>query len=137
MLVGVGVGAVAVLVLSGCAGENNGYEIFDREATSTDALPDYFGEFMDEDEYDLDSVRLAGSYEDLDFYMLRTSTGGVCLAVAADPPSQSGTSCGGFPGSTLTMGTPAGTFELSPAPVAEEDGWIVISENIRMLDSEN
>lgn len=121
--------AGSALLLTGCA--SSAYPAFDREPTAADELPSD-ASFLDDgqfDDFDLDSLRFVADHGDVSLYIVRSLDGTACLYVAAE--QDSGIACGGV--GTISMQTPAGNFELGPAPIAEKDGWTRLSENVRVL----
>lgn len=122
--------AGAAIMLAGCA--PSAYPAFDREPTAADAMPEDAAFFDSDafDSYDVESLRYVGTYETTDLYIIRNTVGAACLFVAADKDST--IACGG--GGAVTASSPAGTFELGPAPMPADDGWTVISENVRVLN---
>ena len=119
------------LGLAGCA-SGDGFPIFDREPTAEDELPSDFPD-IDLDGYDVDSIRLAGSHEDVGLFVIRMENGTPCLLVEAGPKSSIG--CGG--GGSVEVSTPGiGTFRLGPAPMPSQHGWTVVSENVQASDGE-
>lgn len=126
---GAGLALAGAFALSGCLA-GDGYPILEREPTDADRLPPVF---IDEafDEYDFDSARLSARYEGAALYVLRSLTGEVCLAVAHGEAS--GVACSGSGGVGLTV-PQLPPFEMGPAPMVTEDGWTVLSENIRVAD---
>ena len=116
--------------LAGCA-TGDGFPIFDREPTAQDGLPSDFPD-IDLESYDADSIRFAGSYEDVDLFVIRMENGTPCLLVEAGQRSVIG--CGG--GSVDVSSQGVGTFRLGPAPMPSQDGWTVVSENVQASDGE-
>ena len=123
--------ALAVGMLAGCAFPS-AYPDLDREAGSEDAFSDDFAvKYESElDKIDPDSVRLAARDGDIDIYLMRTLAGGICLEIDGTA-TESGLACSDGLGS-LTSGSPAGTYEVRPAPIYEEDGWRILSDNVRV-----
>ena len=117
--------------LAGCA-TGDGFPIFDREPTAQDGLPSDFPD-IDLESYDADSIRFAGSHEDVDLFVIRMENGTPCLLVEAGRKSSIG--CGG--GGSVEVSTPfVGTFRLGPAPMPSQDGWTAVSENVQASDGE-
>ena len=125
-------------VLTGCLAPTpnaaSGYPIFDRDQTTEDELPDYF-DAIDLSQYDLSTTRYSGSLDDVDYFLLRTNdsneTYGFCLAIAsADNPM---VGCAGVGGGTLG-GQGLDNAEFMPEPVTADDGWVTVSENVRVRE---
>ena len=116
--------AIVSLSLTGCV--PSAYPAFDRPASEKDTLPSEIGEIEIEG-VDVDSARYAGTYDGFDIFILRAGTG-YCIAVAAGKYSSA--ACGG---GVLTMSA-ARLFEvqLVPEPARDGDGFVAISENIRV-----
>ncbi|MDP3209585.1 MAG: hypothetical protein Q8M65_10585 [Rhodoglobus sp.] len=114
---------VAALALAGCSA-NDGYPIFDRPPEASDSIPDDFGDNQVKD-LDLDTARLAGEFNRNSLYLVRSTSGSICLAIYP----AGFVSCGGDgPMGAYMIGV--GTFEVSPTPQADKEGWTRISENI-------
>jgi hypothetical protein len=130
-LIGPVVGVAAVLLLGGCAG--SGFSVMDSERTAEDELPDFLVDSMELDDYDLDSSRLSGSHEGIDFYLVTSTEMDVpCLAVA-DAEYGSWIACGGG-GEVETSVIGRFDVQLVREPAVEADGWTVISDNLRVRD---
>jgi len=122
-------GLLTTMVLVGCS-DTSGFPIMDRQQTDKDKLPSSVEEFLDSEEFDFSSSRLSASKDDNAFFLVYKTAGqgkgAPCLVVVG----QSGTSiCGGLP---LNF-TPArgDAFQFVEAPASGDDGWTVLSENIR------
>ena len=115
--------------------EPSGYPIFDRDQTPDDILPSDFDE-IDLSEFDESSSRYSGTHDDVDYFLLRgldSPDSSYCLATAAGEGSQ--IACSGPQGLTsnsyLTVEAP-----MMPEPAISADGWMSISDNVRVKDSE-
>ena len=118
--------------LAGCTA-GDGFPIFDREPTAQDELPSDFPD-IDLEGYDVESLRFAGSHEDVDLFVIRMENGTPCILVEAGQRSSIGCGSGG----SVEVSTPGvGTFRLGPAPMPSTEGWTVISENVQASDGED
>jgi hypothetical protein len=117
--------------LVGCAPQ--ACPIFDRASTSDDVLPADFESFDDGqlENYDLDTVRLAATFNETDLFLLRSVEGDTCLAV---PNGERSVIACGRAGQFGTTVNGVGAFEVAPAPIQGRDGWTVLSDNIRVSD---
>ncbi|MDH6180112.1 hypothetical protein M2152_000294 [Microbacteriaceae bacterium SG_E_30_P1] len=120
-------GAILALALSACSG-TPGYLVFDRPQTEKDALGPEF-DVVDTSHLLPETVRYETTYDGIDLYLARTREGHFCLALASSWTAM--TSCGG-PGGPFGVSGPLGAFQVYPAPVPEEDGWLVLTDNIRV-----
>lgn len=119
-----------LVLLTGCV-DAESFPDLDREAGVEDVLPDNFAsDFPDlADEIDPSTVRLAARDGDAEIYLLRTTSGGLCMEIRADSVD-SVFACGNSSG-PLALGSPAGSYEARPAPLFEEEGWVILSDNVR------
>lgn len=117
-------------LVAGCSASR--FPIFDRPATTDDKLPEVFENFDADqlDRFDLRTARLAATYDGVGLYMIRTTEGLPCLAIASDAAPVIG--CGGLEGEFGTSVADVGEFEVRPAPIDVIDGWEVLSDNIRV-----
>ena len=122
--------AAAALLLSGCAPSD--YPIFDREASEEDFLPTEVETLWTDGQLDLlerDTIRHAATWKSIELFLARDPKGGVCLVIWDG--AESSMACGG---AILGVSNTDSRFEVQPAPIGEKDGWIVLSENIRVED---
>jgi hypothetical protein len=122
--------ALAVLSLSGCA--PGGYSIFDRPQTARDRLPREMVESMDLSDFTLSTSRFSASHNGVDYYLVKPSEGtmGPCIALLGERgPS---VSCAG---SGVSVGNDP-EVQLVPEPAVEGRGWIAISDNLRVRESD-
>ena len=130
----IAVSALAAMALTGCS-ETSAFPDLEREAGSRDVLSEGFAEaYADSLEHiDPESVRLAASDGEFDLYLMRMLDGGLCLEIRG-PERGSMLSCTGGNG-PLGASSPAGSYELRPAPIPEEDGWRILSDNLRVRET--
>ncbi|NYF09871.1 hypothetical protein HDC94_001027 [Leifsonia sp. AK011] len=121
---------LTTMVLAGCS-LPSAYPDLDREAGPDDVSEGFAERYPDDlENIDLDSVRWVASDGDIDLYLMRQRLGGICLEVKGNE-RQYGLSCSGGEGG-LTVQSRTGTYQVRPAPMPEEDGWLVLSENVRV-----
>ena len=120
---------LVVSLLAGCS-VPSAFGVLDTEAGPEDKLSADFAE-IDASTLDLDSVRFAVSHDGVNLYLAKSPKGDICLAIGSG--SSSMIACGDPTGS-FGARSPAGSFEVRPAPIAERDGWTVLTENIRVND---
>lgn len=120
-----------LLALCGCS--ESAYPIFDSPAEESDELPAVFDDLEPDfvARYDSSSVRFAAEHEGAELYLIKDDVGGICLAIASG--NNSSIACGAV-GRLGTSTSGAGEFEVDPAPIAERDGWTILSENICVKD---
>lgn len=63
-----------------------------------------------------------------ELYVMRTTDDGMCLEVRSEAHG-SVFACGN--GGAISVGSPAGSYQLRPAPLYEEEGWKILSDNVR------
>ncbi|PRY69151.1 hypothetical protein B0I08_103358 [Glaciihabitans tibetensis] len=131
---------VCGMSLSACIGpggysvfdDQAGYPAFAEEQSAADVLPPDFDE-LDLAQFDPDTSRYSGSYNDADYFLIRMTEdtgGGHCLAVAAG--INSSIVCGG---DMATLSYDGGVeAQLMPAPAISADGWTSISDNVRVRE---
>lgn len=119
-----------VLGLTGCI-DAESFPDLDREPGPGDVLPDNFAsDFGDlADKIDASTVRLAARHDDAGIYVMRTTSGDLCMEIRTDSTG-SVFGCGNGSGA-LRLSSPAGTYEVRPAPLYEEEGWLILSGNVR------
>ncbi|QPE05714.1 hypothetical protein IT882_06955 [Microbacterium schleiferi] len=128
---------VAALALTACTGGNDGYAIFDREATAADQPPQEILDQMSESDPggvrpEPETARLAGTYDGVSVWLVNTDTPGyVCLI--ADP--QNGpewvAGCALESGGVSAPGV--GTFHFHPGDEELPSNGTAISENVYVL----
>jgi hypothetical protein len=120
------------VALSGCAGSE--YPAFDHEQTAEDELPADFSVPLDE--YDLSTLRSAGTHEDVDYFIIRmkdeADAGGPCLVI--DDPVGAVIGCGLGPLTVNSVGH-AAVLAAAGVPAGEAKGWTRISENVTVRDA--
>lgn len=119
---------VAIAALTACAGPQ-GFSVFERDQEADDRLPREFVDVMALGDFDLSTSRFSASYHGVDFYVLRTSDGGLpCLAIAGDAPT--GVVCG----CDATTALDGFDVKLVREPARGDDEWQVISDNVLVRD---
>ncbi|MCU1543800.1 MAG: hypothetical protein JWM50_1665 [Microbacteriaceae bacterium] len=129
------VGSVmCVTLLTGCS--QTGYSIFDRRQTVDDMLPRAIIDIIDVSDFDLSTSRLSATYDDVDYYLLRPSGGNFapCLAMINDAGPTVVCGGGGGRGEVTTGDDPR--VQLVPEPARGGRGWVVISDNLRVLEQD-
>ena len=122
------------MMLTGCT-LPSAYPDLDRDAGPEDTFSEGFAEKYPNDLETInpDSVRFVARDGDIDLYLMRGVLGGMCLEIKGDE-LESILSCSNGDGG-LTVGSPAGTYEVRPAPISEEDGWRILSDNVRVKET--
>jgi len=129
---------VAALTLAACTGESSvyrDYPIFEREAVAADQPPQWILDQMSEDasvdaKPEVESARLAGTYEDVSLWLVKTvAAGNVCLiAVSADEEDWVA-GCGGSRNGEV-MSHNLGSFGWHSDDVEVPSTATVISDNV-------
>jgi len=129
---------VAALAFTGCTGASSAhrdYPIFEQEATAADQPPQAILDQMSEGasvdaEPEPDSARLAGTYEGVSLWLVKTvAMGNVCLIAASADGEHWVAGCGA-PHNGEVMGADLGTFGWHADDVEVPSTATPISENV-------
>ena len=123
--------ALVATVLAGCT-VPPAFPDLDREAGPDDTLSeDFAATYGDQlEKIDPESVRLVAHDRDVDLYLMRTLNGGICLRLSGTE-TESMLACSSTAGS-FGASSPVGTYQVRVAPMVEEEGWRILSHNVRV-----
>lgn len=120
---------VAMLVLTGCAADSDGYTDLERDRTSDDHVPqEIIDAFSEAFEANFESARFVGEDDGASLWLMNGERPeNICLLMWASP--EDGIIGCGMKGAEFTSGNGSRTYQVVP------NGWVTDAEHVTPISS--